>query len=129
MLLLLIELLLFNGGFELVFVFECLSTHAFLTLNALFVCLPTLLTHRLLLLQLLAISVELQLDIILSLSLFHLCIVLDGLTFLLLHNLCLLNLKLLLVFFELELLRLLLLKGNLKSCLRVRTRVQVFSGL
>ena len=52
MLLLLVQLLLLGGGFELILVFECLSFHGLLAGEAFLVGLSAVLAHLLLLLQL-----------------------------------------------------------------------------
>ena len=56
--LLLIKLLLLNGGFQLRFVLQSLHLHLFLALEAFLVGLPPLLPHLLFLLQLLLVALQ-----------------------------------------------------------------------
>ena len=91
MLLLLVQLLLLDRCFKLMLVFKSLPLHVFLACQALFVSLPALLPHLLLLRKLLLIALQLKLHLILSLSLLHFLLILDGLALLLLLYLRFLN--------------------------------------
>jgi len=91
MLLLLVELLLLDGGFELVFVLQRLPLHLLLPLDALFVRLAARLPHLLLLLELVSVALQFKLHLVFSLALLHLLIILYCLTLLFFHDLGLLH--------------------------------------
>lgn len=91
MLLLLVELLLLYGGFELVFVLQCLPLHLLLPLDALFVRLAALLPHFFLLLKLVSVALQFKLHLVFSLALFHFLVILNCLTLLFLYDLGLLH--------------------------------------
>lgn len=93
-LLLLVELLLLDGGLELVLVLERLPLHLLLPLDTFLVSLAALLPHLLFLLQLVLVALQLELHLVFSLSLLHLLIELNRLAFLLLDDLSLLHLEL-----------------------------------
>lgn len=90
---LLVELLLLHAGLELVLVLQRLTFHLFLTRKTLFVGLASLLAHLLFLLELLTITLEFKLHLVLSLALLRLLLELDSLALLLFLDLSFLNLK------------------------------------
>ena len=92
-LLLLVQLLLLDRGFEPIFVLKCLPFDFLLACQALLVRMAALLAHLLLLCQLLLVTLQLQLHLVLSLPLRHLLLIRDSLTFLLLLDLSRLNLQ------------------------------------
>ena len=89
----LIQLLLLHASLQLVLVLQSLPLHLLLTRYTFFVCLATFLTHRLFLLELLSVALQLKLDLVLSLLLLHLLLKLNRLALLLLLHLSLLDLQ------------------------------------
>ena len=127
--LLLLHRLLLEGRFELILVFERVSAHLLLFLNALFVATSAFLSHLLFVLHLLLITLRLQLHLILGLALRHFGLILDGFAAFFLLNLNELNFPLLLFVLELKLLRLLLVFRQLERFLGICRAVKNFSGL
>ena len=72
------KFLLLYGGLHLILVFQGISPHFFLSLYALLVPRPLVLSHLLFLLHLLLVLLEFQLNLVLSPALAHVCLVLDS---------------------------------------------------
>lgn len=86
---------LFQAGLELILVLERVSTHFLLLLDGLLISQPGLLSHHLLVLELLLVLLPLELDLVLCLALAHLRFILDRLSSLFLLDLNRLDLALL----------------------------------
>lgn len=110
-------------------VLNSLSALLLLSGYALLVAMSSHLTHLLLLLKSLLISLKFKLNLVLGSPLRHLCFILSGLSLLLLLDLGSLNLELLGILSNLELLGSLLLHSKIESILRVRAGVQIFGSL
>lgn len=96
-----IHCLSFDRCFQLIFILQCISLHLLLFLHTLFISLSSLRSHLFFMLHPLLITLQLQLNRVLSASLRHLSLVLNCLSFLLLCYLRLLYLQLGPVFFNL----------------------------
>jgi len=110
-------------------VLNSLSALLLLSGYALLIAVSSHLTHLLLLLKSLLISLKFELNLVLGSPLRHLCFILSGLSLLLLLDLGSLNLELLGILSNLKLLGSLLLHSKIESILRVRAGVQIFGSL
>ena len=112
---LLVQLLLLDGGFQLILVFQRLLFHHFLTGQTFLVCLSSCLPHLFLLGKLLLIALQLELHLVLGLSLLRFLLELNGLALLFLLHLGLLDLEFLLRLLQFESFSLFLLEGNVEG--------------